>query len=178
MTASAPFGRFLQKFSVLGSCRSPWYLDLVCNSNRFSTCSPFFVKPRTRGSSPMMGHTQHILLVFVGYGCHIILIIFIFYHYIILYISINIGYCITLAQCNMFFKHLQHGLLGTSQLRLRQWALFELCGPRGLLRCQLLEPLRFASASPLMQELRRKRGKAGTHGWFPYVSINGTQIAG
>ena len=132
---------------------------------------PIFCIATYSGLIPHDGtHPTHI----VGYGCHIILIIFIFYHYIILYIniyiytckiSINIGYCITLAQCNMFFKHLQHGLLGTS-LRLRQWALFELCG-RGLLRCQLLDPLRFASGSPLMQELRRKRGKAGTHGWFP-----------
>ena len=46
----------------------------------------------------------------------------------------------------------------------RQWALFELCGsaasPKAL-RCEILEPLRFASADPLISELRRQRGKAG-----------------
>ena len=142
---------------------------------------PIFCKATYSGLIPHDGtHPTHIVGIcwlWMSYNFNHLYFLSL-YNIIYIYISINIGYCITLAQCNMFFKHLQHGLLGTSQLRLRQWALFELCGPRGLLRCQLLEPLRFASASPLMQELRRKRGKAGTHGWFPYVSINGTQIAG
>jgi len=53
-----------------------------------------------------------------------------------------------------------------------QWALFELCG-RGLLRCQLLDPLRFASGSPLMQELRRKRGKASYQPSLIHLDLDG-----
>eukprot|EP00435_Cladocopium_sp_Y103_P063181 s1957_g24.t1 len=52
-----------------------------------------------------------------------------------------------------------------------QWTLFELCG--NSLRCQILDPLRFASASPLMQELRRQRGKASYQPSLIHLDLDG-----
>eukprot|EP00434_Breviolum_minutum_P019889 symbB.v1.2.017549.t1/scaffold1371.1/size209032/21 len=52
-----------------------------------------------------------------------------------------------------------------------QWALFELCGTS--LRCQMLDPLVFASANPLIREVRRKGGDVSYQPALIHLDLDG-----
>lgn len=52
-----------------------------------------------------------------------------------------------------------------------QWALFELCGTS--LRCQMLDPRVFASAAPLIREVRRKRGDVSYQPALIHLDLDG-----